>query len=206
MSTRNPPKKSPRGDSSQPAEGSPTFFPSAADFRAWLEENADTGSELVVGFYKKGSGHPSMTWPESVDEALCVGWIDGVRKRIDDERYQIRFTPRKPGSIWSAVNIERVRVLTDEGRMKPAGIEAFERRSEKKSRVYAYEQKKAATLSPEDEKLFRKKKRAWAFFEKQPASYRQKFLWRIASAKQQATHDKRLAALIEASENGERLT
>jgi len=146
-----------------------------------------------------------MTWPESVDEALCVGWIDGIRKRIDDERYQIRFTPRKPGSIWSAVNIERVRVLTDEGRMKPAGLEAFERRSEEKSRIYSYEQRKSATLSPDDEKLFRKNKAAWAFFEKQPPSYRQKVLWWIGSAKRQETHDKRLAALIEGSEGGKRI-
>lgn len=184
---------------------SPTFFATAEDFRAWLERHAATAGELLVGFYKKGSGKPSMTWPESVDEALCFGWIDGVRKRIDDESYQIRFTPRKPTSIWSAVNIERVRVLTDEGRMTPAGLEAFSRRTERKSRIYGYEQDQPATLEPADEAAFRQDEEAWAFFEEQPPSYRQKAIWRVVSAKREATRQKRLAQLVEACRRRERL-
>lgn len=118
----------------------PAFFETAAAFRRWLVKHAATRGELVVGFHKVGSGAPSMTWPESVDEALCVGWIDGVRKRIDDATYQIRFTPRHPGSIWSAVNIAKAERLIAEGRMTAAGLEAFERRTPERSAVYAFEQ------------------------------------------------------------------
>ena len=146
-----------------------------------------------------------MTWPEAVDEALCVGWIDAVRKRIDEQRYQIRFTRRKPASNWSAVNIARVAELTAQGRMQPAGLAAFERRVESKSRIYAYEQKEAAALLPEDERLFRRHKKAWAYFEQQPPGYRHQLLWRIASAKRPETRAKRLAELIEASAQGRRL-
>lgn len=183
----------------------PTFFKTAAAFRAWLHKHAASKSELVVGFYKKDSGHPSITWPESVDEALCVGWIDGVRKGIDAVSYQIRFTPRKATSIWSAVNIRRVAVLTTEGRMTAAGIAAFEKRSEAKSRTYAYEQAAEATLTPAAEKQFKDNPAAWQHFMAQPPGYRQKLLWWIISAKQQATRDKRLAQLIEASQQGKRL-
>lgn len=124
----------------------PTFFPTPLAFRTWLETHHQHTRELLVGFYKKGTGRPSITWPDSVDQALCFGWIDGVRRRVDEERYTIRFTPRRPQSIWSTVNIRRVGVLEKEGLMQPAGLEAFGRRSEEKSRIYAYEQRYTATL------------------------------------------------------------
>lgn len=183
----------------------PVFFETPAAFRAWLKRHARSATELVVGFHKVGSGRPHMTWPQSVDEALCVGWVDGVRKRIDEHAYQIRFTPRKPSSTWSAINIERVRVLEEQGRMTPAGLAAFAHRREAKSRTYAYEQREAVALAPADEALFRKHKAAWAFFEAQPPGYRKRLVWRVLSAKQQATREKRLAALIEASARGVRM-
>lgn len=183
----------------------PTFFKTAAAFRVWLKNHASAESELVVSFNKKDSGLPSITWPEAVDEALCVGWIDGVRKGVDAVSYQIRFTPRKAASIWSAVNIRRVEVLTAEGRMTSAGLAAFEKRSEAKSRTYSYEQTTEATLSPAAEKQFRSNQPAWDYFMAQAPSYRQKLLWWIISAKQQATRDKRLAQLINASQQSKRL-
>lgn len=140
-----------------------------------------------------------MTWPESVDQALCHGWIDGVRKRVDDERYQIRFTPRKSGSIWSAVNIARVEVLTAEGLMTPAGVRAFEARTAGKSRVYAYEQKEHAALAPAEEALFKADAAAWHWFTLRAPSYRKRMLWWIVSAKQATTRERRLASLIDAS-------
>jgi uncharacterized protein YdeI (YjbR/CyaY-like superfamily) len=183
----------------------PAFFANPAQFRAWLSEHATTATELMVGFMKRDTGMPSITWPEAVDEALCVGWIDGVRYRIDDSRYKIRFTPRKASSIWSAVNIERMTVLTAEGRVQPAGLAAFARRSETKSRTYAYEQAETAELSSSEQQLFDTHGGARAFFDAQPAGYRKKLLWWIASAKQQSTREKRLRALIAASEAGQRL-
>jgi uncharacterized protein YdeI (YjbR/CyaY-like superfamily) len=183
----------------------PIFFETPAAFRAWLTRHAHSVAEIVVGFYKVDSGRASITWPESVDEALCVGWVDGVRKRIDAHAYQIRFTPRKPSSTWSAINIERVRVLAEQERMTPAGLAAFAHRREAKSRTYAHEQRGTVALPPADEALFRQHKPAWAFFEAQPPGYRKLVVWRILSAKQQATRDKRLAALIEASAKGERM-
>jgi len=172
---------------------------------SWFTRNAATESELIVGFYKRASGRDSITWPESVDEALCVGWIDGVRSRIDDEAYKIRFTPRKPTSTWSAINIERVRVLRAEGRMTDAGLRAFAQRREAKSKIYAYEQAEAAALSPLEEAQFRKNKVAWTFFEAQPPGYRHQMIWRIVSAQRSATRDGRLAKLVAASELGTRL-
>ena len=183
----------------------PTFFSTAAAFRIWLKTSAAHASELIVGFHKIGCGTPSMTWQEAVDEALCVGWIDGVRKRIDDIAYQIRFTPRKSTSTWSAINIARVADLTNQGRMQPAGMAAFARRCETRSRTYAYEQASGAALLPADEARFRKYKKAWAFFDAQPPGYRKLTIWRIVSAKQEATRQKRLLQLIEASQNGRRL-
>ena len=183
----------------------PVFVASPREWRAWLEKHGSTATELAVGFHKRSSGRPSMTWPESVDEALCFGWIDGIRRRIDDERYQIRFTPRRPGSIWSAVNIGRVAVLSPAGRMQPAGLAAFARRLEGKSRTYAYEQPSRAALSPELEKIFRRHRGAWSFLEQQSASYRQRMLWWVMSAKQQITRAKRLGVLIEACERKQRL-
>lgn len=189
--------------SSSPAE--PVFFDTPAKFGAWLVRHGASASELVVGFYKRGTGRPSMTWPESVDEALCHGWIDGVRKRIDEHAYKIRFTPRKSTSTWSSINIERVRVLHGENRMTAAGLAAFEHRKEAKSRIYSYEQAEAAVLGRSELALFRKNKAAWKFFEAQPPGYRHQMLWRIVSAKRSETRESRLAKLIEASQHGERL-
>lgn len=180
----------------------PTFFATPSAFRAWFEEHHDTAQELLVGFYKKGSGKPSITWPEAVDEALCFGWIDGVRKGIDDISYTIRFTPRKPRSTWSAVNIKRVGELTELGRMRPAGLKAFEGRTEENSSIYAYEQEKSAELDAAYEQQFRANNQAWDFFQAQAAWYRRTAIWWVISAKREETRLKRLATLIEDSEQG----
>lgn len=182
----------------------PVFFPNSAAFRAWLAEHHATATELVIGFYKVGSGLASITWPESVDEALCFGWIDGVRTRIDDASYQIRFSPRRPGSTWSAVNIAHVQRLIVEGRMTPAGLKAFETRVENKSGTYSYEQRRAELEEPYNE-LLSQNEAASAFFQSQPPSYRKGVSWFILSAKQEATRLKRLEKLIEYSARGERL-
>jgi uncharacterized protein YdeI (YjbR/CyaY-like superfamily) len=183
----------------------PTFFPTPADFRAWLEENHGQTSELLVGFYKKGSLKPSITWPESVDHALCFGWIDGVRKTVDEISYTIRFTPRKPTSIWSQVNIKRVHELTNMGLMHPAGLKAFERRDEKKSAIYSYEQRHSATFPQAFEKRFRANRKAWDFFQAHAPSYRRLITYWVTSAKREETQAKRLSILIEKSEAGTRL-
>jgi uncharacterized protein YdeI (YjbR/CyaY-like superfamily) len=180
----------------------PTTFERPQAFRAWLEQHHDSEPELWVGYYKRGSGKPSMTWPESVDEALCYGWIDGIRKSIDAEAYMIRFTPRRARSIWSAVNIARVAVLTDEGRMRPAGLEAFEARREDRSGIYSYEQRDRAKLEQAYEKRFRAKKKAWAAFETMPKSYRKAAIRWVMTAKKEETRERRLAALIEDSAAG----
>src|SRR6478672_9562634 len=159
----------------------PTFFPTPVAFRAWLERHHADADALLVGFYKVGSGKPSMTWPESVDEALCFGWIDGVRKRVDDVSYSIRFTPRKPRSIWSAVNIKRVGELTAMGRMHPAGLKAFEARADDKSAIYAYEQKDAR-FDAADEQEFRANQGAWDFFHAQAPWYQRTATWWVISA------------------------
>lgn len=190
---------------------SPLFFATPATFRAWLEKNHDKEAELWVGFYRRDSGKPSITWPESVDEALCVGWIDGVRKSVDDTSYKIRFTPRKPSSIWSNVNVANVERLSAEGRMRPAGLEAFARKSDARSGVYAYEGRATLTrdnaqLEPEAEIQFRKNQAAWAFFEAQPPGYRKIALFYVASAKRPETRAKRVASLIELSAKGKRLS
>lgn len=182
--------------------GKPVFFASPSEFRAWLDEHSDGLQEVWVGYYKKGSGKPSITWPESVDEALCCGWIDGLRKGIDEESYMIRFTPRKPRSIWSAVNIERVKELTAAGRMQPAGIAAYEKRAEDKSGIYAYEQKEAVQLNESDEAQLRANEKAWAFYQSQPAGYRKLVAYWIASAKKEETKRKRLEELIRDSAEG----
>jgi uncharacterized protein YdeI (YjbR/CyaY-like superfamily) len=183
----------------------PTFFSSGAEFGAWLEKHSATAPELIVGFYKRLTERPSLTWPESVDEALCNGWIDGVRTRIDDQSYKIRFTPRKPTSTWSAVNIKRVIILKSQGRMMEAGLKAYSHRREAKSKNYAYEQTKNATLERAEEVQFRRNKQAWKFFEAQPPGYRHLVIWRIISAKRAETREARLSKLIEASQNGQRL-
>jgi uncharacterized protein YdeI (YjbR/CyaY-like superfamily) len=182
-----------------------TFFETADEFSEWLTTQGPLHSELIVGFYKRATQRGSMTWPESVDVALCHGWIDGVRKRIDEDRYQIRFTPRKPQSIWSAINIERVRVLEAQSRMKEAGTKAHSFRQENKSKIYSYEQKQTAALSPLEEARFRKAKTAWNFFEAQPRGYRQLAVYRIITAKRADTRERRLTALIGASKKKLRL-
>lgn len=182
----------------------PKFFPTQNDFRRWLEENHHKETELLVGFYKVGSQKPSMTWSESVDQALCFGWIDGVRRSIDQESYSIRFTPRKPNSNWSAVNIKKIEELTAKGLMKPTGIAAFEKRREDKSAIYAYENK-PTEFPAEFEKIFRENKKAWEFFERLPKGYRRTISYWVLSAKQSSTQLSRLQKLIEASEKGLRL-
>jgi len=178
------------------------FFPTPAEFRAWLEKNHAAEKELSVGFYKKDSGKPSITWPESVDAALCYGWIDGVRNSIDALSYCIRFTPRKPTSTWSAINVKRVAELTELGLMRLAGTKAFEARKGDKTGIYAYEQRQNAKLRPADEKKFRANKKAWQFFRSQPAWYRRTAAYRVISAKQEETRQRRLQQLIADSQRG----
>ena len=182
----------------------PTFFATPEDFRRWLERNHDKAGELLVGFWKKDSGKASMTWPESVDEALCYGWIDGVRRRIDNESYSIRFTPRRRRSIWSAVNIKRATELTKLERMAPAGLRAFAARDEKKSAIYSYE-KPPAEFIPADEKKFRVNKKAWQYFNAQPPGYRRLAIGWVTSAKKEETRERRLAQLIDDSAKERRL-
>ena len=184
---------------------SPTFFDSAEHFRAWLEANHATAAELIVGFRKVGSGLPSMTWPQSVDEALCFGWIDGVTKRIDDTSYQVRFTPRRAGSIWSLVNVAKVEKLTAQGRMRPAGMAAFEARSSAKTGVYSFEQKQPIALGDAELRVFQSNQAAWTYFESTPASYRKVMTYWVISARQPATRARRLAQLIDACAEGRRL-
>lgn len=183
----------------------PTFFASASEFRRWLRHHHGTATELWGGFYKKGSGRPSITWPESVDEALCVGWIDGLRKSLGADAYMIRFTPRKPGSNWSTVNTKRAEELTEAGRMRPAGLRAFEARDPKKSGVYSFEQRKQAELTPEGLDRFKRHAAAWRFFESQPPGYRRIVVFWVMSAKQEATRTRRLDTLIADSAAGRRI-
>jgi uncharacterized protein YdeI (YjbR/CyaY-like superfamily) len=171
------------------------FFKRPADLRRWFKANHASAAELWVGFYKQDSGKASITWPESVDEALCVGWIDGIRKRVDEDCYTIRFTPRKARSIWSVVNIRRVQALIDEGRMRPAGRKAFEARRENRSGIYSYEQRPADLPEPYAGML-RKNGAALKFFSAQPAWYRRAATWWVISAKKEETRLKRLARLI----------
>ena len=182
-----------------------TYFATPRAFRAWLAKHHKSETELLVDFHKRGSGTPSMTWPESVDEALCVGWIDGVRKRIDDERYTIRFTPRRRGSAWSAVNIARIAELEAAGRMRKAGRDAFARRLIEKSRIYSYEQRYEAVLEAEHDAALRGHATAWAFFRAQPRSYRHTITFWIVSAKRPETRLGRLKQLIDASAQARRL-
>lgn len=179
----------------------PTFFSHFSEFRKWLEEHHSTHSELVVGFYKVDSGKPSMTWSQSVDQALCFGWIDGVRKSIDSTSYLIRFTPRKSSSIWSAVNIRKMAELTGQGLMHEAGLASFNNRTESKSKIYAYE-KAEVTLSPEFVQLFEANEKAWSYFQSLATSYRKASINWVMSAKQHVTQTKRIKALIADSEAG----
>lgn len=175
-----------------------TFFESQDKFRKWLEKFHEKESEIVVGFYKVGSGKPSMTWSQSVDQALCFGWIDGIRKSIDEESYCIRFTPRRSTSIWSAVNIKKVEELTKAGLMKPAGIKAFSLRSDNKSEIYSYE-KEIESLDANYEEQFKKDKIAWEFFMKQAPSYKKAVTRWIMSAKQEKTRLSRLEKAMKES-------
>jgi uncharacterized protein YdeI (YjbR/CyaY-like superfamily) len=182
----------------------PKFFPTQEYFREWLEKNHDKERELTVGFHKVGSGKPSMTWSESVDQALCFGWIDGVRKRIDDKSYSIRFTPRRPDSTWSAVNVKKVDDLLGKKLMRPAGMTAFEKRREERSGIYSYE-KEPEKFSKDFETQFRRNRAAWNFFQKQPDGYKRLSIHFVMSAKQEKTRISRLEKLILVSEAGERL-
>jgi uncharacterized protein YdeI (YjbR/CyaY-like superfamily) len=181
----------------------PIFFATPSKFRAWLEKHHAESRELWVGFYKRDSGKPSITWPESVDQALCFGWIDGLRKSVDASSYTIRFTPRKADSTWSAINIKRAKELAAQGLMSPAGLKAFKKRLDDKSAIYSYEQRKSAQLSDGDERTFRANRRAWEFFQSQPAWYRRTTAWWVISAKKEETRARRLGTLIECSERGE---
>ncbi|MGI8786257.1 MAG: YdeI/OmpD-associated family protein [Pyrinomonadaceae bacterium] len=182
----------------------PKFFPTQTDFRRWLEENHTGDTELLVGFYKVGSNKPSMSWSESVDQALCFGWIDGGRRKVDEESYSIRFTPRKASSVWSAVNIKKVAELTGKGLMKPAGIAVFEKRQESKSKIYAYEQK-SSELSAEFEMQFRANEKAWEFFVSQANWYQKQMIHWVMAAKQEATRERRFEKLRAACESEKRL-
>ena len=176
----------------------PTFFEDALHFRDWLESNHALQTELIVGFHKVGSGIRSMTWPQSVDEALSYGWIDGVRKRIDDKAYQIRFTPRRVESIWSLVNIAKINELIAQRRIQPAGMAAYEARSDKRTGVYAFERAAPAELADEDKRTFMSNAVAWKYFEISAPSYRRVMMHWIVSAKQPATRLRRLEQLMQA--------
>ena len=184
---------------------SPRYFASSAGFRQWLEDNAAAATALLVGYHKVETGRPSMSWSESVDEALCFGWIDGVRRRIDAHRYSIRFTPRKVTSVWSTVNIAKVEALRAQGRMTPAGERAFANRKEAKSSIYAYEQKAAAELSAQEIRAFQRRKRAWSFFDATPPSYRKVMLHWVTTARRAETRAARFAKLMDACAAGKRL-
>lgn len=183
----------------------PTFLATPAAFRAWLDRHAATATELVVGYWKVGTGTPSMTWSDSVDEALSVGWIEGVRRRIDDRAYQIRFTPRKPTSIWSAINIRKFHELEAAGRMTDAGRAAFARRSAAKSAVYAYEQASHAELTVDETRTFKARKAAWRYFEACPPGYRKTMQHWITNVRKPETRAKRLRVVIDACAAGRRL-
>lgn len=183
----------------------PTFFPTPADWRKWLAANHDKESELLVGYYKKDTGKPSITWPESVDQALCFGWIDGIRKSIDEESYTIRFTPRKASSIWSAYNTKRFGELSEQGLVHPAGQAAFDKRKPEKSGIYSFEQGDKIELDEVYLKQLKANAKAYEFFEAQAPSYQRTVRHWIMSAKRPETQQKRLETLIEDSANERRI-
>jgi len=176
------------------SESSPIFFKGPLEYRQWLERNHEHAKELWIGFWKKSTGKPSLTWQECIDESLCFGWIDGIRKSIDADSYKQRVTPRRPTSIWSQINIRRVGELTAEGRMRPPGLGAFERR--KRSGVYSFEQPKDPALGPEEEARLRRNKKAWGFFQAMPPYRRRSVTWWVMSAKKEETRQRRLATII----------
>ena len=181
----------------------PAFFSTEADFRRWLAANHDSAPELLVGFWKKSSGKPSIDWPQARDQALCFGWIDGIRKSLGDEAYTIRFTPRRKGSIWSKVNVARFNALSDDGQMTAEGVRAYEE-NKHKSGLYSYE-KPLAKLTAAETKLLRATKAAWAYWQAQPPGYRKLVLNWITTAKRPETRAKRLATLIEDCTGGRRI-
>jgi len=180
------------------------FFKTPRDWRLWLRANHKTAREQWVGFHKLGSGKPSLTDHEALDEALAFGWIDGLRKSVTASSYKIRFTPRKPSSIWSAVNLARVKVLIDGGRMSPHGLEVYEHRNKARTNLYSFEQKTCA-LTPAQERTFKANRDAWAFFNVQPPGYRKVTTWWVVSAKKEETKERRLATLIATSAAGKRI-
>jgi len=176
------------------------FFSSSVEWRQWLEENHATAPEIQFGYYKVGTGKPSLTWAQSVDEALCFGWIDGIRRSLGEESYTIRFTPRKPRSNWSAVNIKRIGELIAEGHVHPAGLKAFETRKEQETNPYAYENR-PQRLEEAYEQQFKANEKAWTYFQAQAPWYQHTAIWWVISAKQEKTRLSRLANLIASSEN-----
>jgi len=182
----------------------PKFFTTPAAFRQWLEQNHDRATELLVGFHKKSSGKKSITYAEALDEALCFGWIDGVRKSFNETSYMQRFTPRKPKSIWSLINVRHVERLKNEGRMHPAGLEAYARRDPKRTGIYSFETE-PHKLAPPYEKKFRQNKNAWKFFEEQAPYYKKLMIFKVMSGKKEETRLRRLEQLIESSAEGRRL-
>lgn len=185
------------------SESTPIFFKSPAAYRAWLDKNHESAKELWIGFWKKATGKPTLTWQQCVDESLCFGWIDGIRKSIDADSYKQRVTPRRATSIWSQINIKRVGQLTAEGRMRPAGLAAFKKLN--KTRVYSFENKDRPTLRPADVVEFRKNRKAWEFFNAQPPGYQRLGGWYVMSAKKEETRQRRLETLIRESAAGRRL-
>ena len=181
----------------------PVYFDGPQALQRWFEEHHQTATELWVGYHRKSTGRPSLTWSEAVDEALCFGWIDSVRYSVDAGRFTQRFTPRTKKSTWSAVNVARARELISTGRMRPAGLAAFEARADERTAIYAYEQRHAATLAPDEEATFRENGPAWAWFRSKAPSYRAAATWWVVSAKRPDTRARRLATLIEDSAAGD---
>jgi uncharacterized protein YdeI (YjbR/CyaY-like superfamily) len=188
-----------------PGVPDPVFFANPEELRAWFAAHHETASELWVGYWKAHTGRAGLTWPLAVEEALCVGWIDGVVRRIDDERHMQRFTPRKRGSHWSKVNVAKVQTLTAAGRMQPAGLAAFAARSEHNTGRASHERDTPAELSAEQEAAFRADAAAWAWFCEQAPSYRRTAIHLVVSAKRAETQERRLAQLIACSAAGERI-
>ena len=183
----------------------PVYFATAAEFGRWLAEHAASASEITVGFVKRRVDAGGMTWPQAVDEALCHGWIDGVRRRVDDDRYTVRFTPRKPGSTWSAVNVDKMAALEAAGRLAPAGAAAFRQRTEGRSGTYSYEQRRDPELSQGEAAALEEHPAAAAFFAAQPPGYRKKVVWWVVSARRPETRAKRFAAFVNACRRATRL-
>ena len=187
------------------AQPEPIFFSSPEEFYAWLEENHDTADEVYVGYWKKHTGKPSLTWSQAVDQALCFGWIDTRLNRIDEDRHMQRFTPRRPGSNWSNINIEKMKKLTEAGLVRPAGLAACEKRRDDRTGVYSFERGEDPELSPEQEERFKANPQAWEFFRSQAPSYQRTAIHLVISAKRPETRERRLSQLIEDSAAGRRL-